>query len=92
MPGSLPTVPSGHQELILEESSIGYAKDEGIDFLVCFDTIYFTINDTMLIKKDCLERANWDFEIIDGHEARGAGGDAVYTFVLENKDIVIAEN
>ncbi len=78
---------SGQNTLIYEDYYLGTAYDEGDNFLMSFDTIFFSINDSMNINKDCLNRESWDFKISGGDDGWGDGGLANYTLVVENDDI-----
>jgi hypothetical protein len=80
-------IPSKEKQLIHQEGDLGIAEDRGDDFLYWADSLNLTINDSMKIEKDYLNRINWSFEVTGG-DRRGDGGQSNYTFVINNEDIV----
>lgn len=79
------TINSLQHALFYENYRIGYAEDMGEYFLTnTFDTLYFTLNDTLKLTKNWQKRETWEY-IETGEEE---GGVANYTFTIENGDIV----
>lgn len=64
-------------------ASLGCAEDLGTDFLLAyFDSISFSIDDSLAINKDCLNRENWEFFADNCRVAN-------YKLTIENSDISI---
>jgi hypothetical protein len=80
-------VPPEINQLIFAQFRIGLAGDSGKKFLNWSDTLSLTINDSLKIKKDYLDRSNWSLQIIEGDDGLTDGGESIYTFTIENEDI-----
>jgi len=68
----------------------GNAKDKGNNFLNVFNnTLLLTINDSLTIDLDYLQRENWNLEITDGAAlVPGDGGESKYTLIIMNENII----
>ena len=81
-------VPPQKNQLIYHSyAHLGTAHDLGEDFLDWADTLSLTIDDSLKIKKNYLDRSNWSLKIIAGEDGLTDGGESLYTLTIDNGDI-----
>ena len=58
------------------------AKDKGENYLDIFDSIYISINDTLILNKDLYNMDNWDY----WHKGK-RDSESRFTFTINNSDL-----
>jgi hypothetical protein len=74
--------PNIAKDFYLHSTVTALSKNKGDNYLDIFDTVYISINDTLILNKDLYNMDNWDYW---RHGTRDS--ESKFTFTFNNADL-----